>query len=270
MLLFRKEFARTCGSGARWLLIEVTSRAVTLLSSNSAVPASDKDSVSPAVLSSLLARLSMLEISSLKRNDKAEVGLSASVADLLGYLRVSAPHLPRPLRPFSLIAGDHVTVDRTERVEGGDEDADEQRYPTPGDVLATVLEASAGSRRPTGELVEEGVVASGAIGAVVLHGFGGRPLVPLAAIAIAGVRSLNESGGSAEGGGRMRDEASLAAQALCVASTFVTAAAGAATEAKGDAKREEFINTGDDLVAMFPASILAVASEDKVDISEAT
>lgn len=255
MFLFWKEFTRACGSGARWLLLEVISRAVTLLSSKSAVPAPDKDSVPLASLSSLLARLSMFEISSLKSNDSAEFVLSGGVADFFGYLKVSAPHLPRPQRPFSLIVDDHVTLDRTEKVEDGDVDTEGQRYPAPGDVLATILEASAGYRSSTEETVGE----APAIGAVVFHGFGGRPLAPLAAIAIAGVRSLNHDEGSSDGEGRRRNL--IAAQALCVASTFVTAAA-----VKEDAKREELINTGNDLVAIFPAAILAVASEDKVNI----
>lgn len=233
------------------------------MSRKSTVPASDKDSVPPAVLASLLARLSMLELSSLKGGDSAEFGLSASVADLLGYLRVSAPHLPRRHRSFSLIVDDHLTVDRTDKVEGGDEDAEGQSYPAPGDVLVTVLEASAGYRYSTREIVGEGA----AIGAVVFHGFGGRPLVPLAAIAIAGARSMNHDGGSPDGGGRGRDP-SIAAQAFCVASTFMTAASVAATEAKGDAKMGELVNTGNDLVAMFPAAIIAVASEDKVNIPQ--
>ena len=264
----RKNLAQTCGPGARWLLLEVTSRALALLSSRS-VPPSDTSEAAVTTLASLLASLSMLEMSRQQRGGGSTEAGAASASHLLGYLRTTAPYLPRPARPFSLVACDHFTSQPFQPIEG-DEDVDSTAQqgwlscPSSGDVLSSALDISASH----GDADE---AASRAICAILLRGFGGRPLLPLAAIAIAGVCASDADGEGlgVSNGVLVRDREARAAQALCVAATFVMAAAksfavGDKAEGEIAAMDKGAMKMAGDLVLVFPAAVLAVASEDKV------
>lgn len=227
-------------------------------------------------LASLLARLATFELR--LRPDAFGEGSGSTVAggaaasaaaptDLLRCLKVCAAHLPRPERPSSLFSEDHLTL---EAFSGGD-----AGIASPlllGDVLVSVLRATQSSS--AGGAQEEGGEGSrsGAwevVGAVVFHGYGRRPLSALAAIAIAGVsdpRGQKNSDGVVVVGGDDDGERLVgASRALNVAATFVKAEAVAA-EAGGevDDDGERLREAERDLVAVFPAAMLAFTSDDKV------
>lgn len=202
--------------------------------------------------------------------DSGKGGTAVGAADLLRYLRACAAHLPRPQRPSSLVAEDHLASAVSSSV-GGNRDTSRGNAvvvtPAPllGDVLVSILTATAeaGSRGGATAVWE-------AVSAVVLHGYERRPLPALAAVAIDGVTVAGRRGrGGAAQQQRRRggvDDAKVvaAARALCVAATFVRAAAEAV--ASGDTvEDEESSKTAEgDIVAVFPAAVLAVASDDEV------
>lgn len=228
-------------------------------------------------LASLLACLAKLELRLRSGGYPDNRTRSASVgsADLLRYLRVSAPHLPRPDRPLSLVGADHLSASESPRGHcedgGGDEHkaafgASASGSPRLGDVLLSVLEATAPESNGRGA---GNVAVSDAVSAVVLHGYGRRPLLPLAAVAIRGASSpaVRDGASVARRHGRgCRDEnAVAAARALCVAATFLTAAAGTAKERGPGAGEDSATVMGEDVVSVFPAAVLAVAADDKVN-----
>lgn len=261
--------AKTSGSGGGWLFLESLSRAVSVASSRADSGTSKAKAAAKAAASNLacaLGAVAMVELrlrpdvfSSAERDDGVDCGVEVGGGDLLRYLRACAAHLPRPDRRLSLHAQDHLTVSSS-----AGETAAATPEPLLGDVLVSILKA----------MTDGGGAGSAwhAVSAVVLHGYERRPLSALAAIAIDGVSSL---AAAAAGGQRPRGirqhrraaddgKAVAAARALCVAATFVQAAAEAA--AAGDAvdDGESSSQAEGDLVAVFPAAVLAVACEDKV------
>lgn len=239
-------------AAARWLLLECVSRAVPL-----AVTMDDDSDDSARRLASLLARLATFELCQRPDAFRAEgSGLTvtaAAPADLLKCLRISAAHLPRPERPLSLFSEDHLTLASSPGVDAG------SACPLSlGDVLVSVLTATPGDgAHEDGE--ENRSDVSEVVGAVVFQGYGRRPLSALAAIAIAGV--------CAPPGWNSRDDGDRlvsASRALCVAATFVKAEAAAVVEDDGEHMR----SSERDLVAVFPAAMLAITSDDKVGEQE--
>lgn len=207
-----------------------------------------------------------------KEKGDADGGGAVGATGILRYLRVCATQLPRPEYPSSLHAEDHLTVP-TAALSAADNDsapgaggaAAVPASPMLGDVLVSVLKATAAAAEGAGS----GAVWE-AVSAVVLEGYERRPLCPLAAVAINGVspsepgREGRRSARQQRRGGGVDGKVVAAARALCVAATFVRAAAEAATA--GDAVEDEasMAAAGKDLVAVFPAAVLAVASDDKV------
>lgn len=257
----------TAGPGARWLVLEVISRAISL--AEPAGSASPDLAASCGRLSALLARLATLEPGlqdrSLPALGDGDASVLASISDLVGYLKTCAPYLARSARPCSVFSGDHVSEkapiptgdDGQEEACVASRDVAEQQSPLLGDVLVTVLKASVTTKNSKATDIErrEDAVRS-AVTAVVLHGYGRRPLPALAAVAISGGSSSwvdRESRRAAD------DGKVAAARALCVAAAFVRAAAES-----GLAESASLTNR--DLVATFPAALLAITSKDKVSM----
>lgn len=255
--------------------MESVSRAVSLATASSG-NARVTSKAAASKLAALLAGVVMFELRlrpnafSSTRGD-AESRCTVGSADLLRYLRVCAAHLPRPERPSSLYAEDHLTAamrpsvnDDDRALSRGDVAATELLL---GDVLVSILKATAAVPEGTGS----GAVWE-AVSAVVLHGYQRRPLCALAAVAVDGISSLvgeRESRRSSRqqwrGYSSVTDGKVLAAsRALCVAATFVRATAEAASAGDTIDDDKHFASAERDLVAAFPAAVLAVASDDKV------
>lgn len=223
-------------------------------------------------LATLLACMSVFELH-LNVEGPGAVG----AAGILRYLRVCATYLPRPEHAFSLHADDHLTLPAAQ-LPASDNPASSgtasaatsvtastvTTSPVLGDVLVSVLMATTAvlERSASGAVWE-------AVSAVILQGYERRPLSALAAVAINGVSST-ESGGESRRSARQHkrngvsDKVVAAARALCVASTFVKANAEAVVAGDAVDNEEFFIAAKKDLVAVFPAAVLAVASDDKV------
>ncbi|CAM9175365.1 unnamed protein product [Ectocarpus sp. 12 AP-2014] len=264
----------TCGAGGRWLILECTFRALNLASASSSsggiAKARAAATAAASSLSSLLASLAASELGLRPHllsagpdgDDNKGVG-AVGAADLLRYLRACAAHLPRPERSSSLFVEDHLAVSASTPSAGGDS-VTVTPAPLLGDVLVWVLTATAeaGSKGGASAVWE-------AVSAVVLHGYERRPLPALAAVAIGGVTVAGRRGRGVaarqhprRGGGVDEAKVVAAARALCVASTFVRAAAEAV--AGGDTVEDESSKAAErDIVAVFPAAILAVASDDE-------
>lgn len=290
-----KVMGERSGPGARWLLLEIVFRAVALASSTCSTPsnksASPSENDNTARLSSLLAGLSTFELfmrpgllSSVSENCEADGAFcAAEAADLLRYLQACAPHLSRTSRPSSLFGSDHLSgvndspgAGGLDASQSGGENVEFRTIPSPllGDVLVSVL-------RATGSTSDYGVggckEVSQALSAVVLRGYGGRPLPALAAMAIMGVSTVRRASNDlphlqhrrsrGKGNEVVTGSYSIAApRALCVAATFVKAAAEA-TITQGE--QDEGSNSGlervkRDVVSVFPAALLAVSSDSKV------
>ncbi|CBJ49062.1 conserved unknown protein [Ectocarpus siliculosus] len=273
----------TCGAGGRWLVLECTYRALNLASASSSGGGNAKAraaaTAAASSLSSLLASLATSELrlrphllSASPDGDDAKVVGAVGAADLLRYLRACAAHLPRLERSSSLFAEDHLAASAATPSVGGNCDTSVggdgfavTPAPLLGDVLVSVLTATAeGGSKGGATAVWE------AVSAVVLHGYERRPLPALAAVAIEGVTVAGRRGRGVaarqqprRGGGV--DDAKLvaAARALCVAATFVRA--GAEAVASGDTVEDgESSKAAErDIVAVFPAAVLAVASDDE-------
>lgn len=250
----------TGGPGGRWLVLEAISRAIPLVEAGGV---GNPIAASRSKLSSLLGSLATLELGLQEQTSSAigdgEASVSAGCGDLVGYLELCSPYLPRSARPFSLFNEDHVT--RAVSMETCDEQdcvassgVAEQHRPLLGDVLVTLLKATVpevhSDARDNGRREE---AVRSAVTAVVMHGYGRRPLPALAAVAIAGSSShADRKSRRLVDGGKV-----AAARALCVAATFVRAAADCGTA-------ESAADTGRDLLATFPAALLAVVSKDEV------
>lgn len=199
---------------------------------------------------------------------------AVGAAGILRYLRSCASHLPRPEHPSSLYAEDHLTVpaaglpafDDNAAASGRGGAAGATTSPVLGDVLVSVLKATAAVPESAGS----GAVWE-AVSAVVLQGYERRPLSALAAVAINGI-SPSESGGESRrsarqqrrGGDGVDGKVVAATRALCVAATFIRAAAEASVAGSTVNDEESMATAEKDLVAVFPAALLAVASDDKV------
>lgn len=196
---------------------------------------------------------------------------------ILRYLRVCATHLPKPEHPSSLHAEDHLSQVPVAALSASDDDASASHTgafgvtavttsPVLGDVLVSVLKATASVPERPGS----GAVW-GAVSAVILEGYERRPLSALAAVAIDAV-SRSESGEESHrsarqhkrGGGGVDAKVVAATRAFCVAATFVRAAAEAAVAGDTVEDEKSMAAVEKDLVAVFPAALLAVASDDKV------
>lgn len=273
--------SKNSGAGGRWLVLESLSRAVNLAYGNSSTGTHKARAAAKAAasrLAILLACVATFELHlrphafSEERGDLGSAG-AVGATGILRYLRVSATQLPRPKHPWSLLAEDHLTVP-VAALSASDDDASAScagsaaviTSPLLGDVLVSVLKATAAVSESTGS----GAVW-GAVSTVVLEGYERRPLAALAAVAINAVslselgrdsrrsaRQQKRSGGS---GGGVDAKVVAATRALCVAATFVRAAAEAAVA--GDSE-ESMAAVEKDLVAVFPAALLAVASDNKV------
>lgn len=253
----QQALGETSDAAARFLLLECVSRAVPLAA------ATDGNSGDSARrLASLLASLATFELRLRPDAFHAEgsgspVAAAAAPTELLECLRVCAAHLPRPERPLSLFSDDHLTLASPQG-----EEAESASSLSLGDVLVSVLRATpsagAGAQGDGGEEGRSG--AWEVVGAVVFHGYGRRPLSALAAVAISGVSApRGRNSGDADDGERLVS----ASRALCVAATFVKAEAVAMETGGGD--DEEHLRSAErDLVAVFPAAMLAVTSDDKV------
>lgn len=247
-------------AGARWFLLECISRAVPL-SATTNNTSSEEEASTSARLASLLARLATFELRlrpdafaepSSSGSGTTATAVALSPTDLLRCLQVCAANLPRPERPSSLFSEDHVTV-----ASSGERGAEIASPLLLGDVLVSVLKAT--SAAAEGE--DNRSSAWEVVGAVVFHGYGRRPLSALAAVAIAGISaSRGASGGEGDADG---ERVVSATRALCVAAAFVKAEV-VATEAGGGECGEELRDAERDLVAVFPAAMLAVTSEEKV------
>lgn len=268
--------AQSAGPGGRWLVMESVSRAVSLATASSG-SAHVASKAAASKLAALLARVAMLELR-LRPNaffsEKGDAQNSCAVggSDLLRYLRVCAAHLPRPERPSSLYAEDHLTAvaqpssndDPPAPSTGIVADAD----PLLGDVLVSILKATAVVPEGTGS----GAVWE-AVSAVVLHGYRRRPLCALAAVAVDGISSSLVYGREGRRSSRQQrrgytgvaDGKVLAAsRALCIAATFVRATEEAVSAGDTIDDDDNYASAERDLVAVFPAAVLAVASDDKV------
>lgn len=219
-------------------------------------------------LATLLACVSIYELH-LRPHAFVESAGAVGSAGILRYLRVCATNLPRPAHPTSLHAGDHLAVSTAASLPSDDDPpasgiaagGDSTTSPVLGDVLESVLKATAALPEGTGS----GAVWE-AVSAVVLDGYERRPLSALAAFAINGVSESDRRSGRQQrrGGGGVDGKIVAAARALCVAATFIRAAAEAAV-AGDTVKDEESMTAAEkDLVAVFPAAVCAVASADKV------
>ncbi|CAM9439904.1 unnamed protein product [Ectocarpus sp. 6 AP-2014] len=271
-----------CGAGGRWLILECTYRALNLASASSSGGGNAKArAAATAAASSLFSLLASLATSELRLRphllssspdgDDAKVVGAVGAADLLRYLRACAAHLPRTERSSSLFAEDHLAASASAPSVGGNVDTSvggdgSAVTPSPllGDVLVSVLTATAeGGSKGGATAVWE------AVSAVVLHGYERRPLPALAAVAIEGVTVAGRRGHGVSRQQPRRvggvDEAKLvaAARALCVAATFVRAAAEAV--ASGDTVEDEESSKAAerDIVAVLPAAVLAIASDDE-------
>lgn len=254
--------ADACDFGARWLVEESLSRAISLATSN----ASD--------LASLLAHLATGE---LRLRGDAEAGGSVSPvrvgsADILGYLEMCASHLARPERPLSLFREDHLSSPLLEK-NGCDAHEDvgaNAMFPLRlGDMLASALRTTAPESIDDAGTNADG---QGCVSTMVLQGYGYRPLPALAAIAVAGASvslSMDERFPKQDHHQRQhtsqRDLVTTAAQALRVAATFVRAASEAGGRTRGSTGHA---SNAADIVAVFPAAIIAVVAEDKVMTSK--
>lgn len=252
----QQALGETSDAAARWLLLECVSRAVAL-----AAATDGNRGDSARRLASLLGSLATFELRLRPDAFHAEGSGStftagAAPTELLECLRVCAAHLPRPERPSSLFSDDHLTPASPQ--EGEAEIASSLSL---GDVLVSVLRATpsagAGAHEDGGEEGRSG--AWEVVGAVVLHGYGKRPLSALAAVAIAGVSSPRGRNSGDDDGERLVS----ASRALCVAATFVKAEAVAMKSEGGD-DEEHLLSAERDLVAVFPAAMLAVTSDDEV------
>lgn len=257
--------------------MEAVSRAVSVSASRSRVGFSHhgKGSKGSALkLAALLASMAMFELrfrpavfSTNSEGTSCTVGASV----LLRYLQVCAVHLPRPARPLSLFAEDHLTASMTPPMDNDvSQPVEVYKYavePLLGHVLVSVLGATAiGTEGSANDASWEAVCA------VVLHGYECRPLCALAAVAIEGVSVSLVSGRQARRasrqqrrGGTGADDGKVfaASRALCVAATFVRATAEAVSAVDG-IKVDGSTFEARDLVAAFPAALLAVASDNKV------
>lgn len=272
----------TCGAGGRWLILECTYRALNLASASSSSGGNSKARVAATAaassLSSLLASLATLELglrphllSAGPDGDDAKCVGAVGATDLLRYLRACAAHLPRPDRPSSLFAEDHLAASAVTPSVGGNSDTSGgdgvavTPAPLLGDVLVSVLTATAeGGSKGGDSAVWE------AVSALVIHGYERRPLPALAAVAIEGVTVAGRRGRGVaarqqpiRGGGVDKAKVVAAARALCVAATFVRATAEAV--AAGDVIEDEEASKAAerDIVAVFPTAVLAVASDDE-------
>ena len=277
--------AETSGPGGRWLVLESVSRAASLASVTSSGGAKKSRAAAEAAASKLADLLACAAIFELRVRPDAlssEKGVldgdgAVGAAGLLRYLRVCAAHLPRPEHASSLYAEDHLTVSPAASsspvdkppasASGGAGVAAVTSPPLLGDVLVSILHATVAVPEGTGsKAVWE------AVSAVVLHGYERRPLSALGAVAINGILP-SVSGGQGKGrrGGRQqkRDGGAerkvvAATRALCVAATFVRAASEAAETGETVDAEDYMVSAEKDLVAVFPAAMLAVASDDKV------
>ncbi|CAM9117936.1 unnamed protein product [Choristocarpus tenellus] len=280
-----------CGPGARWLLLEAGSRAIKK-SCEHTKAGKEGSALSIAVADLVTMSLSS---SGVRRGQdmygEREASSSASTpghqpspspAVLLGYLRGVAPGLPRPERPFSLFPGDHLGVVRD--VNGGVEEL------TAGAILLMLLEAmDETGREKKGAETEGSIVAWEGAGSILLNCYEMRPLPVLAALTLGslyttptpsqdvGVESNdntpvliknshhNRGWRGDKSTSKSREESSRegvdkaetsASKSLCVASTFIKAAAEASSTVGGDGVRE-------DIVGMFPVVLLALLSDRK-------
>ncbi|CAM9545090.1 unnamed protein product [Scytosiphon promiscuus] len=276
--------AETSGSGGRWLILESLSRGVSIAAAGSDSGAPRAKAAAKAAVSTLASLLAAVAMYELRRRPEAfspsadrEHGGDGTVevggADLLRYLRACAAHLPRPDHPSSLHAEDHLTTAAPAVVSSRQDETVVTPDPILGDVLVSILEATAAAAATAAPDGGSGAGAAWrAVSAVVLHGYERRPLSALAAIAIHGASSVMAAAG-AGGQGRRKarrqrsvvdaGKAVAAARALCVAATFVRAAAEAA--AAGDIAGDErsTAEAEGDVVAVFPAAVVAAASCDK-------
>lgn len=246
------------------------SRAVSLASASSNTgtqKARATAKVAASNLATLLACTATLELrlrpSAFSDKGNEESAAAVGGTGILRYLRVCATHLPKPKHPSSLHAEDHLTVPAV--ALSSPDSAAVTTSPVLGDVLVSVLNATAA----VPESARSGAVWE-AVSAVVLQGYEQRPLSALAAVAINGV-SRPESGGESRGsarqqkrGGSVDARVVAATRALCVGATFVRAAAEASVAGNTVNDEESMAAAQKDLVAVFPAAMLAVSSDDKV------
>lgn len=258
------------------------SRAVSLASSSSSTGTQKARATAKAAASSLATLLACVATFELHlrpsafSDDKVHVDADSAGAvggtGILRYLRVCATHLATPEHPSSLHADDHLTVpavgmaasDNSPSASGTGAAA-VTTTPVLGDVLVSVLKATAAVPESAGS----GAVWE-AVSAVVLLGYEQRPLSALAAVTINGVSPSDAGGGSRRSarqqkrGGGTDAKVVAATRALCVAATFVRAAAEAAFAGDSVNDEESMAVAETDVVAVFPAAMLAVASDDKV------
>lgn len=266
----------TAGPGGRWLVMESISRAVSLAAAISGSGSSSPRAARKAAAFKLAALLASLTMSEVRLRPNAfsmeicEAGSACGVgaSGLLRYLRVCAAHLPLPERPSSLYAEDHLTPSVNDDAPTAGQGNVAAADPLLGDVLVSILKATATVPEGTGS----GAVWE-AVSTVVLHGYERRPLCALAAIAVDGVSSSlvlarqglrssrqqrRDCSGVADG------KVVAAARALSVAATFVRATAEALSAEKTIGDNDQSATAKRELVAVFPAAVLAVASDDKV------
>eukprot|EP00752_Nemacystus_decipiens_P002133 g2034.t1 len=273
--------SRTSGACGRWLILESLSRAVSLTSASCGTGSQNARATAKVAVSKLATQLACVATFELhlrpsafsdeKGKGNAETAAAVGATGILRYLRVCATHLPMPDKSSSLHAADHLTVPAValsasdNASASGAGAAAVTTSPVLGDVLVALLKATAAVPESAGS-----GPAWEAVSAVVLQGYEQRPLPALAAVAINGV---SPSGVEAKihrlvrqqkrGGGGVDAHVVAATRALCVAATFVRAAGEAA--AAGDVVKDEesMAAAAKDLVAVFPAALLAVTSDDK-------
>ncbi len=270
--------------------MESVSRAVSLASasvtsSSGASKSQQAAKVAASKLADLLACVATFELrlrpGALSSEIGGDVGGVVGAAGLLRYLRVCAAHLPRPEHACSLFAEDHLTV-LAPASSAPDENpnppapaysgysgglvAAVTTSPRLGDVLVSVLQATAAVPEGSGskEVWE-------AVSAVLMTGYERRPLSALGAVVVNGIsRSTSgKQGGRGtrqqrRGGGGAERKVVAANRALCVAAAFVRAAAEAAESGETIDEENHMASAEKDLVAVFPAAMLAVSSDDKV------
>eukprot|EP00903_Cladosiphon_okamuranus_P012984 g12116.t2 len=270
--------SRTFGAGGRWLVLESVSRAVSLASASSSTGTQKARMAAKAAASSLAALLACvatfeLDLRPHAFDERVDVESAGAVgaAGILRYLRVCATHLPKPERPWSLHTEDHLSqahvaaqsaFDDTSSASGAGAAA-VTTSPLLGDVLVSVLKATAAVPERAGN-----AAVWGAVSAVIVEGYERRPLPALAAVAINAV-SRSESGGESRRSARQHKRGGVdakvvvATRALCVAATFVQATAEATVAGGKEEDEDRMAAAEKDIVAVFPAALLAVASDDK-------